>query len=319
MAANLPRLAVLASDRTLPVIRGEVRVDGVDPDIRIARNPDEAVFGMLRGEFDVSEMSFAAFLRARADGNRFVALPAFLNRKFFQYYIFTTPQSGLRDLRDLRGRKVGCSMYWMTSSVWQRGLLRDQYGIHPSELEWYTTAPERMDSMAIPSDVRHIRLEGPGGVEELLLKGTIDCVLTARTAPIVLEQPDSFTRPFEDVDAVVRDYYRRTGIFGIAHVLVARDEVLRADANLAERLYQAFTEAKTRCQRFLANDANTSLPFMRSYLDDSRTVFGDDPWPYGLTRNRAAVETFLEYAHAQGLVSSPVTIEQIFAAELLDS
>ncbi len=59
------------------------------------------------------------------------------------------------------------------------------------------------------------------------------------------------------------------------------------------------------------------LPFLPAVVDETRELFGDDFWPYGLESNRAVLEQFAEYAFQQGLTSRPLTIEELFPPNLL--
>ena len=40
---------------------------------------------------------------------------------------------------------------------------------------------------------------------------------------------------------------------------------------------------------------------------------GDDPWAYGLTKNKHNVEVLMQYLLEQGLVSKTLTAEEVFA------
>jgi 4,5-dihydroxyphthalate decarboxylase len=313
------KVAVQAYDRTMPLIRGEVAIGAgdINVSITVVKTPDESWRGLLDGTFQVAETSFATFIKAKEQGQALVAIPVFPNRKFFQYYIFTRSQSDIRTVNDLRGRKVATPLYWMTSAVWQRGILKEEYGITPEDIEWYTTAPERMPSLKIPTGVRVTLVEGRTA-EDLLLNGDVHCLMTARTTPLITQNRNQLARPFDDIDAVVRNYYQRTGIFGIAHTIVLQQEVIMRHPWLPTSVYEAFQKAKDLCYGSLEDDALTSLPLMRSYLDDSRSFFGDDAWPYGIARNRKALDKFLEYAQDQGLIEKPLPLEALFAKETWD-
>jgi len=53
-------------------------------------------------------------------------------------------------------------------------------------------------------------------------------------------------------------------------------------------------------------------------LDAQRRTFGDDPFPYGLSANRTALETLAQYSFEQGLTSKRADIDALFAPTTRD-
>ena len=60
-------------------------------------------------------------------------------------------------------------------------------------------------------------------------------------------------------------------------------------------------------------------PWLSRLFAENRRLLADDWWPYGLERNRKAVNTFLRYHHEQGLSKTLLTSEDIFVPALLRS
>jgi 4,5-dihydroxyphthalate decarboxylase len=111
-------------------------------------------------------------------------------------------------------------------------------------------------------------------------------------------------------------WYRKTGIYPINHTVVVKDSLLRDDPTLAPRLFTAFTEAKAVLLRQLASGG--ALPADAQGLAQRRTVVGDDPLPYGLARNRTAIEAVIRFARDQKILPRTVAPEDVFARNTLD-
>ena len=123
-------------------------------------------------------------------------------------------------------------------------------------------------------------------------------------------------RVYPDVQTLQRDFYRKTGFHIIVHVIVVSTKAVQERRGLLEELCGAFDQAKELAYGQLRNERMTSLPLMRSYLDETVEMFGDDPWSYGLDRNRSELDQFLVYAHDQGLTQQRLTPERLFEPQV---
>jgi 4,5-dihydroxyphthalate decarboxylase len=147
---------------------------------------------------------------------------------------------------------------------------------------------------------------------ERLLDGTADCLMTARTPLVPREQQHRVRRVLSDAHERLRRWYERNRFFPILHVIAIRQEALSARPGFGTELCNAYDEAKDYAYRVLQDERMTGLPFMRAYLDDTVELCGDDPWPYGLERNRAELERFLGYANEHGLTNRRLEVEELF-------
>jgi 4,5-dihydroxyphthalate decarboxylase len=50
----------------------------------------------------------------------------------------------------------------------------------------------------------------------------------------------------------------------------------------------------------------------------TQEMFGNDPYPYGVKGNRKMMETLIDFSHEQGLTSTKMKVEELFAASTLD-
>jgi 4,5-dihydroxyphthalate decarboxylase len=320
MAARPPRriitMGIQRFDRTAALHTRIVPV----PDVIVSHvQPGTSVAGLLNGTYDVAEMPLAHYAFLRDVGDPYTAIPVFPDRLFLQQYVYTRPDTGIRSLADLRGRRVLVPMYYMTASFWHRGMLQEECGILPREIEWHTTSPERDARMRLPEGVQVVLSRGPHLGLERLLDGTTDCLMTEGTPLVPPDQRERVVRVHGDVQALQRAYFSRTGYHPIVHVIVLRQEVVNERPELIEELCAAFDRAKLSAYRTLQNERQTGLPLMRGYLDETMELFGDDPWPYGLgERNRAEIDRFLAYAYDQGLTQRRLTPDDLFDAPARD-
>ena len=285
----------------LPIVEGAVGFDGVDLSLNIQKSIDKNSRQMIEGCFDLCEMSLATFLKARLEGLPILALPAFTGRRFLQPMVIARKAAGIAAIGDLAGKRVGLPQYWMTSSVWHRGILEEIYGVRQEEVEWVTTATERLDAMAPPSGVTVRSMRCEGGPFELLARGEVDCVMMPK---LTKSSPD-WASPFADPVAVQIDYFRRAGIFPVMHLVVMSERLAQAHPDLPSRLMAGFGQAKQQ--------VHAEPPVAGMAEAEAKALFGADPYPYGLDANRPVLETFLRYAERQGLIAGPVTLESLFA------
>ena len=316
-------LACWDYDRTRALQDGRVRPEGIELEYLPLGMP-ESFFRMLRHrEFHASEMSLSWYTRTLFDEpRRFIAIPVFPSRMFRHSSIYVNTRKGIREPADLAGRRVGCPEYQMTAAVWIKGILADHYGVPVNSVTYVTGGlkePGRREApMDLPDDIRvdpvHDRT-----LSDLLEQGEIDALYTAEP-PATLWSPN-VRRLFEDHAQVEREFYRDTGLFPIMHTVVIRSDVYAADPWVAQSLTKAFVEAQQIAYEELAEltALKHMLPWLLAHLEETRSVMGDDFWPYGLERNRATLETFLRYSHEQGLSPRQLAPEELFAPETLET
>ena len=130
-------LACWDYDRTRALADGSVRAEGIDLNY-LNLHVEETFFRMLRNrEFDVAEISLSSYAMSMArDDPPFIAIPVFPSRFFRQSCIFVSAKSGIREPKDLVGKRVGTPEFQMTAPVWIRGILQDEYGVDPAGVEY---------------------------------------------------------------------------------------------------------------------------------------------------------------------------------------
>ena len=314
-------------DRTQALMDGRVQAEGID--LNALNMPvEETFFRMLRHrEFDVAEMSLSSYAVSLSNPQRpFVAIPIFPSRFFRHSCIYVNADAGIREPKDLIGKRVGTPEYQMTAPVWIRGILSEHYGVPVDSVTYCTGGeeePGRPEKLKLNLPPR-IRVEPIGPTQTLstmLEKGEIDALYTARMPSSFRKGSGRVRRLFENHVDIERQYFRDTGIFPIMHTVAIRREVYEQNRWVAQSLTKAFAEAQRLTYQGLQETAalKAMLPWLTAHLDDTRREMGDDFWPYGLTPNRKALGTFLRYHHEQGLSPRLLACDELFAPESLES
>jgi 4,5-dihydroxyphthalate decarboxylase len=308
-------------DRTDPIMNGEVPVEGVDL-VGLPLSPAETFWRLTQsGEFDVAEMSLSGFIMRVARGDdSYVGLPVFTSRVFRHSGIVIRREIG--GAAELAGARVAVPEYHMTAVLFMRGLLGDEFGIRPQDVTWvqagqYTPGRIERETLDLPSDIR-VEVDRDRTVDELLAAGDVQGALSPYTSRLL--GGDTIRRLYERPREAERDYYRRTGVYPIMHLVVLRRDVYGRHPWVATSLTKSFTEAKALCLARMSGIGGhppVALPFFLHHLEEARETFGADLWPYGLTANRATLETACRYSHEQGLSKRPVDPAELFAPNTL--
>lgn len=314
-------------DRTRALADGRVSPDGIDL-VYLSMPVEETFFRMLRyREFDVSEMSMSSYLVSLQSEERpFIAIPVFPSRFFRHSCIYVHVGSGINEPKDLIGKRVGLPEYQMTAPAWIRGILSDDYDVPVDSVTYMAGGeeePGRSEKLKIdlPPNIRVERIGPHQTLSHMLASGEIDALYTARKPSTYTNGNGPVRRLFEDYVNVERDYYRRTGIFPIMHVVAIRREAYEANRWIAMSLMKAFAEAQKLTYESLRETAalKAMLPWLNAHVEDAEKEMGTDYWPYGVEKNRTTIDTFLRYHHEQGLSRRKLEIGEMFAPETLES
>jgi len=314
-------------DRTRTLMDGTLSVDGID--LNYLNLPvEETFFRMARfKEFDVAEMSLSSYCITLSKPDRpFIAIPIFPSRFFRHSCIYVNSNSGIREPKDLIGKRIASPEYQMTAPVWIRGILSDHYEV-PVDAQPYLYGGEeevgRIEKMKLQLPPRiKVHPIGPHQtLSQMLHDGDLDALYTARMPSSFLKGDGRVRRLFENYVEVERAYYRETGIFPIMHTVVIRREVYEANRWIAQSLTKAFIQAQQKTYADLYETAalKTMLPWLTAHVEDARREFGDDWWAYGLEKNVKTLETFTRYHFEQGLSNQKIELKDLFAPESLEA
>jgi 4,5-dihydroxyphthalate decarboxylase len=318
-------LAVGPYDRTRALIDGSVQIDGVKA-TGMMLSPEEIFFRAFRhAEFDICELSLSSFTVKTAQGNcPYVGVPAFVSRAFRHTSIYVRTDR-IKKPEDLKGKKVGLPEYQLTANVWARAILEDDYGVKPSDIQWMRGGieqagrPEKI-SIKLPPGVKLEDAPAGKSISTLLGEGAIDGFIAPRPPSLPRGTPH-IGWLFADPVAAATDYYKRTGIFPIMHLVGVRRELAEQHPWLPGAVFKAFEQSKQVALALLNDTSATkvTLPFVEERLSEARALMGEDFWSYGVAANRKALETFLRHHHAQGLSPRLLKVEELFHPGTLET
>jgi len=318
---NKLRLSVAMGDydRTRALLDGRVQIDGVDP-VYMTLYPEEMFFRAMRSQdFDICELSFSSYMVKTAQNTcPYVAVPVFLSRAFRHTSIYVR-KDRVHKPEDLKGRRIGLPEYQLSAHVWARAILQDDHGVHPEDVTWLRggiETPGRPEKIALklPAGVRFENAPEGTTISELLDRGEIDGFMAPRPPSAQALSNPAVGWLFDDPTAAAKDYFKRTGIFPIMHVVGVRKTLCDAHPWLPMAVFKAFNQAKGAALEALSDTSATkvTLPFVEEQLKAARETMGQDFWSYGVAANRATLDAFLRHHHAQGLSQKRMQIEEIF-------
>jgi 4,5-dihydroxyphthalate decarboxylase len=306
-------------DRTRALLDGRVQIDGVDP-VYMTLYPEEMFFRAMRSQdFDICELSFSSYMVKTAQNTcPYVAVPVFLSRAFRHTSIYVR-KDRVHKPEDLKGRRIGLPEYQLSAHVWARAILQDDHGVHPEDVTWLRggiETPGRPEKIALklPAGVRLENAPEGTTISELLDRGAIDGFMAPRPPSAQALSNPAVGWLFDDPTAAAKDYFKRTGIFPIMHVVGVRKTLCDAHPWLPMAVFKAFNQAKGAALEALSDTSATkvTLPFVEEQLKAARETMGQDFWSYGVAANRATLDAFLRHHHAQGLSQKRMQIEEIF-------
>lgn len=311
------KLAIAEHPHTSAIRNGSIPIAGVDAEFITVQPQIGAFRRMVRDvEFDVCELAPTTYIIARAYGAPFVALPIFVVRRFHHSGLLVRPDAGIRTPKDLEGKKVGVRAYSVTTGVWTRQVLIDEFGVDTSKVTWVVDDEEHVTQLKLPPNVVH----APEGTSlaDMMAKGELAAGFAAAAG---IGRTGAPTGGWKDVEADYPDllpnapaleaeYYARTGIYPMHGTIVVKDSVLAAHPWVARSLFDAFAQAKRDWLAKLAAGQATSAGDKK--YDALRKVVGHDPLPYGLKENLKTIEALEATAFKQGLTPRRMSLNELF-------
>ena len=311
-------------DRMEALNYGLIPVEGIDLNFIEIQAPRE-IFDRMVGsqEFDLSEMSLAEYITMTAKGTSpFIALPVFPSKAFRHAFICVNRGAGIREPKDLAGKRIGTPLYTQTAAIWIRGDLENIYGADLSDVQWIQGAVEKAgthgDPPAPPQLSKPIKISSntsDKSLSQMLADGEIDAVLGSRMPDSVRTHPDKVAHLFPDFRQEEKRYYQEHRIHPIMHCVVIRRDIYESNKWIAQSLYKAFLAAKDWAidQMYFSGAQKYMLPWLFDDLREIDNVFGGDPWPYGIEENRPTLEALVKYMRQQNFIAEEVGLEDLFA------
>jgi 4,5-dihydroxyphthalate decarboxylase len=308
-------------DRMEALMRGEIAPEGIDLQFDAIQAPREIFDRMVqKREFTMAELSSSEFISMTGQGDcPFVALPVFPSKAFRHGFICINKNAGISRPEDLAGKHIGTPLYTQTAAVWIRGMLENDYGVDLSGVRWLQGAIEKPGSHGnakVPPLLKPVDIEineTGKSLSDLLADGEIDAVLGSRMPDSVVTSAD-VDWLFPDFRQEEKDYFARTGIHPIMHLVAIRREDYEANPWIAKPLYDAFCKSKAMAleKMSFSGAQKIMLPFLYGDLAEVDDLFGGDPWPYGVEANRKTLEALITYMVDQGFIPERLSADDLF-------
>ncbi len=327
----MPKLPISLSvglyDRTFPLFDGQVEIEGCALNA-VPLLPEECFHRAFKfAEFDITEMSLSSHTVMTGAGKaQYVGIPAFPSRVFRHSGIYIRTDRGIKRPEDLKGKVIGIPEYQQTANVFIRGFLQDEHGVKATDIHWRSGGieePGRGERAPInlPPDIDLQPVPGDRTLSDMLAKGEIDGIMTARAPSVFLNKTPHIDRLFPNYVEAEEAYFRKTKIFPIMHMIGIRRTLVEQHPWLPVSVYKAFAKAKEIAVEELSiiGHLAVTLPWPVAAQQRAREILGDDYWSYGSTEsNRHVLETFMRYSYEQGLIAKPMSWEALFAPSTLE-
>jgi 4,5-dihydroxyphthalate decarboxylase len=300
-------------DRTRPLIDNKVPTPGLNLTVIPLPSAERHSRFIRNSEFDVCELQIAQYLGLKSRGVPITAIPVFPHRRFNHSCVMVRIDSDIERPEDLRGCRIGVHGHFNPIALWIRGILQHEFNVAPSEIQWVADSPEDVPNWVPPLWLRIERAPEGRKMQDLLKSGQLDAQILSDSGSDVSSINKVTRRLWPKYREVEAEYYKRTGIFPIRHVVVVKDNVLRNSPDVAPQLVSVFEAAKQQAYQYWADHRRSSLAWFGAEQEEERALLGADPWPYSVEQNHIVLETLLDYAFEQGLTDRRLNVKEIFS------
>ena len=317
-------LAIEDYDHVRDLVNGNIQPEGIDLNCLIF-DVEETFFRFAQSyEWEVSELSFAKFCSLRSqDDPPVVGIPVFISRMFRHSAFYIRSDGKIKISADLKSGRIGVPEWTQTATVYARGWLHHEGGAQLDEVDWVqggVNEPGRLEmgKTNVPEGVRITR-ESDRSLTDMLIEGELDALISARAPNAFLSADGKIVRLIPNYPEVELDYFKRTGVYPIMHIIAIRRDVYERDRWIAMNLMTAFEQAKAKMVERLSDITASRIPFpwMPDQFQQMKQEFfpDHDYWPYGIEGSRTTLETFLAYCDEQGVTKRKMTPEELFVPE----
>ncbi|HEY4487767.1 MAG TPA: hypothetical protein VI483_03330, partial [Candidatus Paceibacterota bacterium] len=280
--------------------------------------PPDAIFRQVieSAPYDLAEMSLSAYTILRERGwDKYIGIPIFTSRRFRHSALFVRTESDIVSGEQLVGKKVGLPEYHMTAAVWVRGILQEDFGVDPPDVQWFTGGaekPGRIERIELPSEIAS-RIHPIGKDDTLfnmLLDGRLDAVMCAHKPHLARKSESPIRCLFSDYQKAEKKYYLKHRIFPIMHTLVLKKDHLEGGKGIAVKIHEILEKLKQDFYKTVTiMRASPVFPWIDEYIDEIAEMMGEDPWAHGISKNAQVLNKFLDYSYSQGLIQKKPGLE----------
>lgn len=287
MTTGKTKLFTLLGDYpvTLSIKQGQVPSDLVEfefADFKVANTGFKPL--VREAKFDLSELAIVTFLQAKAYNKPYVLIPAVVVARAQHHTIAYNSERGELKPADLAGKRVGVRAYSVTTGVWVRGILQQQFGVNLDKVHWVTFEDPHVAEYKDPSFVE--RAPSGKNMVQMLLEGELDAAVVGDKLP----DPKLKTL-IPDVEAAAKAWATKHGN-PINHMLVVRSELSSNRPDVVREVFRIFKESRDIAVR----GGNKNAAQLN----------------YGLEANRPALEAIINLTFDQKLIPRRYRVEELF-------
>ncbi|MEX2496882.1 MAG: hypothetical protein WD448_12380 [Woeseia sp.] len=310
-------------DRMEALQYDRIAVEGIDLNYLEIQAPRE-IFDRMVGDraFDMSELSLAEHVGMTARGNSpFVAIPVFPSKAFRHGFICINKKAGIKEPKDLAGKRIGVPLYTMSAAIWIRGDLENVYEVDLSGVQWVQGAVEKAGTHGKPpappellKPVDIVQNTSEKSLSEMLRDGDIDALIGSRLPESMRTDPDKVARLFSNPRAEEKRYYREYKIHPIMHTVAIKRKIYEQNKWMASSLFKAFLESRKWAldRMYFSAAQRYMLPWLYDDLREVDEIFGDSLWAYGVDENRPTLQAFVKYMQQQHFIEKEVPVDDLF-------
>ncbi len=287
MTTGKAKLLTLLGDYpvTLPIKQGQVPSDLVEfefADIKVANTGFKPL--VREAKFDLGELAIVTFLQAKVYNKPYVLIPAPVVARAQHHTIAYNSERGELKPADLAGKRVGVRAYSVTTGVWVRGILQQQYNVDLDKVHWVTFEDPHVAEYKDPSFVE--RAPVGKNMLQMLLDGELDAAVVGDKLP-----DQKLKTLIPDVEVAAKAWATKHGD-PINHMLVIRSELSRNRPDVVREVFRIFKESRDIAVR----DGNKNAAQLN----------------YGVETNRPTLEAIINIAFDQKLIPRRYSVEELF-------
>ena len=315
-------LATWDYDRVRPIIDGRIKIAGCSTAYHVL--PPEECFrrAYTLNEFEVSEIGFIPYIVAKSQNlTNYTAIPVFLSRMFRHSCIYIRRDRNIGSPAALINKKVGVVEYQMSAATWCRGMLFEEYGVHPTQIRWYqggVNQEGRVEKFPLSLEKDFPLKKIPAGMtlSKMLEDGHLDAIISPEPPNCFKKENKTIGRLFENFEKEEKKYYRKTKYFPIMHAVGIRNDILAAHPWLPSVVVDAFSQAKSIAEQDLRElrALKIGLPWVVAHTANTEKLMGSNFWAYGIQENLHTLEAVLKYTYEQGLSKRKLNIDELFVS-----
>jgi 4,5-dihydroxyphthalate decarboxylase len=313
-----------------PLKDGRVKPENIELDFVTVEHPGDLFYRNLKyDEFDASEMGIPWTIRAlEMSGDKrwdWAKLPVFLSRGTGWTNLFVNTASGIKSLRDLKGKKICVPEYNTSMCMWLRVLMKEFFEIKPEDNVWYlarTKARNQGGALGVdddkPGEVTAVWLTEEQTPDRMLQTGEIDAAIIHpgflglhsidRYSGASMSDNPRIRNLFPDGGrSLIDEFTAKAGVYQINHHVIVQNRILRDNPWVALELYKAFQ----RSRDVAAQNVTQERPV------DGKSE--SESYPLGIKAMRRSFDWYVQEMLEGNVIKTRFQVEDVYYPTTLET